>query len=321
MNRQSMWSARLRRVTVGLGVLGLVVAGFGTAVAVHATTSSPASAPVTLPVPFDQICGPNGWLASVGYKCVPITTVPSAAGTLNSVATIQYDMDGPHEAAPAGVPTDWSWAQHPVVDNAVPPSDCTSLTAWGTVYAVAGATEPTGVRVELKDIESYVFLKSQDKWVRAQASVQVTGWHDANDFSNSGLAVNWNSEPDGGISADLVSGHNVEFYPTGARGTIDPSDVAGAYTTVQARLIGPDAATAQYLANMGGDWWQNATVGYGDGSHNPGIGQGRFVRLGTNWQAVSFYSGGGYGPAAYPPGWGAAQLAASNPPLDGMGLP
>jgi len=318
-----MLSPRVRRAAVGIGLLSLVVAGFGTAVAVHATTSSssPPSAPATVPVPFNQICGPGGWLASVGYMCMPISTGQPGAATLNTLSAIQYDMAGPHEAAPAGVPTDWSWAQHPVVDNPVPPSNCTSLTAWGTVYAVAGAPEPTGVRVELKDIESYLFLKGQGKWVRAQASVQVTGWHDADDFSNAGTAVNWNSEPDGGISADLVNGYNVEFYPTGGRGTMDPTDVEGAYTTVQARLIGPDAGTAQYLANMGGDWWENATVGFGDGSHNPGIGQGRFVHLGTDWKAVSFYSGGGYGPAASPPAWTAGQFASSNPPLDGMGLP
>jgi hypothetical protein len=230
-------------------------------------------------------------------------------------------MDGPHEGPLHGVPSSWSWALHPTIDSAFNNQD-TAMTAWGQIYADANAVEPSsGVRIEIKNMEAYVWSLSQRRWLRVQGTVQVSGGHYAEDFANNAsISADWQSEPDGGISSGMVAGYNLHFWPSAGRGSVAASDIGGVYTTYQARLIGANAGAAKYLANVGGDWWLNATIGYGNGTNNPGIGQGRFVYLSQSWSAVDFYTGGQYG-AAVPGAWTDAQLAASNPPIDAMGLP
>src|SRR5581483_11854525 len=234
---------------------------------------------------------------STSTTAPPTTSTTAApASTLNSLARIDYCMDGPHEGLLHGVPPSWSWGSHPTVGNATNGADA-AITSWGQVYADVNATEPSsGVRVELKNMETYVWSLSQRRWLRVQATVQVSGDHYVEDFANNAsIAADWQTEPDGGISSSMVGGYNLHFWPTGSRGSVAPSDIGAVYTTYQARLIGPNAAAARYLANVGGDWWLNTTVGYGDGTNNPGIGQGRFVYLSTNWNSVDFYTGGAYG--------------------------
>jgi hypothetical protein len=336
--KYSTFGFRLRASTVGFGVLAASVTGFGTAVAVHAATASGTSAPASVPIPFNDICGPNGSLASLGYTCVPMTSTTTSAPasgssgsgsgstsssgqTLNSVSRILYSMDGPYEAPIADVPTSWSWGSHPVIDSVSPPSGYSSATAWGTVYANANFanSEPAqgSVRVELKNIEMYFWSNSQQRWVKAQGTTQVGGEHYVDNFANnSSIACDWQSEPDGGLSSALILGYNVHFWPTGSRATypISASDIGGVYTTVQARLIGANVGSAHYLLNVGGDWWQSQTAAY---PNNSGIGVGRYMALSGSWAAYNFWTGGSYAP----PGWSDAQMSASNPPVDAMGLP
>jgi len=269
-----------------------------------ATTAPPTTAPPTTAPPSTSTTAPS----------------PPASSSLNSVARIVYSMSGPHEGPMHGVPPSWSWGSTPQVDDAADGMGYAAIAAWGQVYADANAAEPAqgSVRVELRDMEAYVWSISQARWVRAQAAAQVQGAHYAEDFANNAsTAADWQAEPDGGASSSMVSGFNLHFWP-GARGTVSPGDVGGVYVTFQARLIGPAAGSAKYLANAGADWWQTTTAPYPD---NAGVGEGRFMYLSANWAAIDFYTGGAYGPSAYPPAWSAAQLAASGPPLDAMGVP
>jgi hypothetical protein len=237
------------------------------------------------------------------------------------VARIEYSMGGAHEGVPHGIPTSWSWATTPQVIDPTDVNGDTSITAWGLVYADASATEPAEgtVRIELKNMESYVHSRSQDRWLRAQGTEQVDGGHFLEDLAgNAATTPDWRTEPDGGISTAMVPGYNLHFWPTGSRGSVTPGDIDAVYTTYQARLIGPGAGTARYLAMSAADWWLTPTAPY---PNNSAAGMGRFMYLSTSWQAFDFYTGGGYGPASYPPAWTAAQVAASAPPIDAMGQP
>jgi hypothetical protein len=236
------------------------------------------------------------------------------------MSNVLLDVDGPHEGPLHGVPSSYSWAQHGVVVDPTDSQNCAALTGWGLIYADANASEPSGVRVEIKDMESYVFSRSQQRWLRTQGTTQVDGWHFAEDVNqNSGIAPDLRTEPDGGTSTAMPSGYNMHFWPVGSRGSVTAGDVAAEFTTYRVRLIGPDAAQARYLANAGADWWTTMTAPYGNGQNNPGVGQGRFVYLSTGWQAINFWTGGVYGPSAYPPAWSDAQMSVSNPPLNAMG--
>jgi hypothetical protein len=205
----------------------------------------------------------------------------------------------------------------------VDPTDAagySAITGWGVIYADANAGEPPAgtVRVELKNLETYVWSISQTKWLRVQATVQVTGGHYFEDFANNAsIDPDWQTEPDGGISSGMVTGYNLHIFPS-SRSAVTASDIGGVYVTYDARLIGANAGSARYLADAGADWWQTTTAPY---PGNTGVGMGRYTYLAPNWTAIDFYTGGVYGPAAYPPAWTAAQLAASNPPIDAMGAP
>ena len=242
---------------------------------------------------------------------------------INTLSRILYSMDGPHEGPLADIPSSWSWGSHPEVDAVQPPPGWMAATAWGQVYADANfaTREPSQgtVRVELKDMAMSVFSNSQHRWVAVESTPQVSGTHYVDNFSgNSSIGADWQTEPDGGISSSLVAGYNVHFWPTGSRASlpIAASDIGAVYTTVQARLIGANVASAHYLLNVGGDWWQTPTAAY---PNNSQIGQGRFMYLSGNWAAYNFWTGGTY--SAQPPGWSDSQMTSSNPPANAMGAP
>ncbi|MFI5240708.1 MAG: dockerin type I domain-containing protein [Candidatus Saccharimonadia bacterium] len=247
--------------------------------------------------------------------------------TLNSVARILYDMIAPHEGVLHGVPLSYSWASTPTVGNPTPPTGMGAITAWGQIYADATTTEPANVRVEMKNMETYLWSNSAQKWNRVQSTVTIQGAHYVEDFvGNVSIAADARTEADGGISTTMVSGYNFHFYPPSRATVPNPSDVGAVFTTYQARLIldnpagANNLAQAKYLANVGADWWVNTTIGFGTGNNNPGVGQGRFTYLTSNWQAENFYTGG---PTAsgLAGAWAPTQLQANPPPLDGMGLP
>ncbi|MBH8576634.1 hypothetical protein I8752_27325 [Nostocaceae cyanobacterium CENA369] len=67
------------------------------------------------------------------------------------------------------------------------------------------------------------------------------------------------------ISVKTGNGYNFHFWPPG-RASINPIDVMGMFTTVQARLVvddfnkPDDRSKARYILSMGGDYWFNLTA-------------------------------------------------------------
>ena len=233
-------------------------------------------------------------------------------------------MNSSHEGAPHGVPSYWSWAQKPSLQSASPPAGMSAVTSWGQIYSDSSNTQPANVRVELRNMETYVWSNSGHAWIRVQTNSRVDGAHFVEDFAgNAAVPTDLRNEPDGGNSTGMVSGYNFHFWPTDGHASLpNPSDIGGVYTTVQARLIlddpsGPDnRSQARYIANTGADWWRTANASYGDGSNNPGIGQGRFTYVTSSWTALDFYTGG---PIATAPGsWTEAQLRNNPPPVNVM---
>src|ERR1700676_4003713 len=87
------------------------------------------------------------------------------SSSLNSLAQILHDMQAPHEGIPHGVPSSYSWYDCPVLGSPTPPSGMTAMTAWGQTYADSTTTEPSNVRIEIKNMEGYVWSNSQQKWL------------------------------------------------------------------------------------------------------------------------------------------------------------
>ena len=274
------------------------------------------------PAPAEQADAPDGTDPDAPAPANDTPSPPATAGgAANSVDRVAYSMNGPHEGSPHGVPSSFDWGHVPVVVNAVAPAGMGSITGFGQIYADSTNAHPANVRVELRDMATYVWSRSQGKWQRIQVSDGVGGAHYVEDFAgNSSTETHLRTEPDGGVSTDMVPGYNFHFWPQGERATLsNPGDIGAVYTTVMARLIvadpsGPDnRGAARYLANVGGDWWRSKGATFGDGSNNPGVGQGRMSYIGTDWTAIDFYTGGPL--TTSPNAWSEAQLRSSNPPV------
>jgi hemolysin activation/secretion protein len=72
---------------------------------------------------------------------------------------------------------------------------------------------------------------------------------------------------------------------------LDPNDIKGIYTQVQARLIlnNPagfdDRSSARYLVNDGADYWRSVSAPWAaDWSNNDGVASGRFKFVKNDWQ-------------------------------------
>jgi len=301
----SLRPRRIKAIAALVLALGLVSAGLGAGAAVGTTS-------------FQVRNAPPGFLQD---PTTTSTTAGAPQSTINSMTQILSSMDDADEGPLAGVPSDYSWCCHPVVYDVQPPTGYDSATPWGQVYADANYTnhEPRGVQVEIENLAMFVWSNSESQWVEVVESQQVAGAHYVNDYDgNSSAPLHWTTQPDGGVSASMVNGYNIQFWITGTRPTlpIPASDIGAVYTQFQARLIGTGLSSAYFLANAGADWWETPTADYPD---NAGVGQGRFVFLTGNWQAFDFWTGGAY--STNPPGWTDAQMEASNPPLDPMGEP
>jgi hypothetical protein len=255
-------------------------------------------------VKYELVTNAQGAVVGVNVDGVAWAPAPPAPPPVNSVARIQQSMLGFHEGVLHGVPLDYEWAKGPRVQAATPPAGMTAVLMWGQVYAEAGGVVPANVRVAFRNLQTCVLTSSGWKNLTTRG---LDGAHFVEDFAKN-ASVPWDirSEPDGSRSVDMRPGYNIHFYPA-ARAPL-PASVLGVFTSVQARLVltdpaGPDnRERARWLCNVGADWWRDLTVPYGDGSNNPGVGQGRFQYLSSAWQAFNFHT------------LTAAQVAANPPP-------
>jgi hypothetical protein len=215
---------------------------------------------------------------------------------LNSVETILYDMKGLHEGRPHGVPLSYNWSQAPRVGMGNNPGGFRAFTAWGQVYEDAKGSSATNTRVQLKNIKTYVLSKKDGTWRLVQESADVQGAAYREDFIDDiNKPANVRAE-DEGISVKLEPGYNFHYWPPTGRADIDPEDIAGVFTTMQARLITDDEtkpddrAEARYLLSMGADYWLNATAQWDQWKTNGDVAIAKFKYVTAAWQAFNMIS-------------------------------
>ncbi len=228
----------------------------------------------------------------VGYSEQQANT--SIFRTVNSTQTIIDDMQPPHEGIPHGVPKDYNWAFGPRVGMGNNPHHFRAMTAWGQLYEAATGNLTSNTRIQIRDIKAYVLSKRDRKWHLLQSSRRVAGNAYREDFAgdiNKPADVIY--QQDGSISVKVSKGYNYHFWCSCDRVLIDPNNISGIFTTVQARLVvdnpqkPDDRAQARYLLSMGGDYWLNLTAKWDNGKTNADIGIGKFKYVKNQWQAFN----------------------------------
>lgn len=218
----------------------------------------------------------------------------NALSAIDSIQTIVDDMQPPHEGVPHGVPKSYNWALGPRVGMGNNPQGFKAMIAWGQLYEAATGNFAINTRVQIKDIEAYVLSKQDSKWYLLQSSRRVEGNAYREDFVDDiNIPADVRYEQYGSISVKPGKGDNFHFWCATGKTPIDPNNISGIFTTVQARLVvdnpqkPDDLDSARYLLSMGGDYWLNLTAKWDNGKTNADIGIGKFKYVKKEWQAFN----------------------------------
>jgi hypothetical protein len=216
------------------------------------------------------------------------------ARATDPVSTIIYDMTPPHEGMPHGVSRNVKWVSGPIIDTEQNPHGFKAMTAWGQLYEPATGNPATNSRVQIKNIKAYMLSKRDGKWHLLQSSKNVQGAAYREDFAGDvNKPADIRYESDGSVSVKAGQRYNFHFWPANGRVPINPKDIAGILTTVQARLIvdnpqqPDDRPKARYLLGMGGDYWLSMTAEWDNWTTNGNMGVGKLKYVTTKWQAFN----------------------------------
>lgn len=254
---------------------------------------------------------------NVGTPAAP--TPPASNPPSNpdsSVATqIFADMAGQNEAFPHGVPSSWDFAQGPVLTMGDNAQGWKAIESWGVIYVPTSGNSATNTRVNIRDMQTYFLSKSTGKWLLLQNTSDPDGASYFEDFSgDSNFPADVRTESDGSISAKTTAGYVFHFYPSD-RATINPNDIGGIVTTVEARLIvdnpakPDDRSIAKFLLGSGADYYPALTGSWpGNATFDPGVGNGKLKFVDSTWRSFSMTT------------CTLAQLQSNPPPVDFSGI-
>jgi hypothetical protein len=223
------------------------------------------------------------------------------------VDAIIQNTRGHSEGYAAGVPKGYAWCSgsYKPAGNSAPPSDFTAVTGWGQVYPAAGApaySKPDG-SIIVANAKTYVHLRTTREWVlvQDQATDKIAGAHFVSDFkANAVEPMMLDSQKDRSVVIGAPpAGYNDHFWLS-KRGTYAAGSVDGVYVQMDMKTNDPNV---KLVANVGADWWRDATAVYVQGfANNPGVGMSNWVKLSTQWSTLRFYS------------WSTSELQANPPP-------
>lgn len=227
---------------------------------------------------------------------VPKITLGNRITTISPLRdAITQNTPGGSEGYALGVPKNFAWycgSYKPASGN-VPPPDFSAVTGWGQIYPKAGHTASWNAsgRITIANAKTYVHLKNSRQWivVQNQTDDPIAGGHFVADFAgNAAREMKVKVASDGSAIVGLPpGGYNNHFWMS-ERGTYPAGNVDGVYVQMDVKVSDPNI---KLVANVGADWWRNATADYVKGfANNPGAGMSNWVELSTAWSTLRFYS-------------------------------
>lgn len=237
--------------------------------------------------------------------------------TINSplLDALLQNTPGYSEGYPDGVPVTYAWCggSYRPHANRAPPFDFTAVTGWGQVYPMRGGVTYQGQTpvVEIANAQTFVHLRARNEWMMVQHQTRspLAGAHFVSDFSQNRAIPMMNRRSSTGTTSIGAppAGYNSHFWIQ-ARGKYNAASVDGVYVQMEIRTIDPQL---HVVANVGADWWRDASAAFEDGfNNNPGAGMSNWLLLTPEWSTLRFYSVSSEALFAAPP-----------PPLQQAGSP
>lgn len=208
---------------------------------------------------------------------------------------IIQNTPGQSEGYAAGVPEGYTWCSgsYKPEGSSAPPSDFTAVTGKGQVYPKAGAPaySSPGGSITVANAKTYVHLRTTREWVLVQdhATDEIAGTHFASDFSSKpAKGMSLRAQLDRSVVIGTPpAGYNDLFW-LAKRGTYAAGSVDGVYVQMDMRTNDPNM---KFVANVGADWWLDASTGIVHDFAISGVGLSNWVELSTRWSTLRFYSG------------------------------
>ena len=178
----------------------------------------------------------------------------------------------------------WSWGQHGTEDNPSLPPGAGSINAWLVVERDdSQLNTPLNVRVNVRNIRTYVYRASTRSWTLVYSGLP-TWMVRTGDPGTAGpyFDVAPRVEADSSYSFDMPLG--AALHMASPAPGLRVSESNGVLTTVEARVIGPDAAIAKLGMEAGADYRDSS------GGNIQQAGAGQFGLLTTYWRAFDMLS-------------------------------
>lgn len=221
---------------------------------------------------------------------------PLGASDLNAISR---PFGTPHEAEPAGVPTEYDWSRVSKPDrvNEVP-AGYTAFTGWGQAFWINGASTGTQA-LEIRDNQTYLCTISaaakadagaSRRWTRVQHG-DIEGAAFRGDFAgNLNVAAQTVSVGTGHSRINFPVGRAYHYWPRHGRILLSGEALCGVVVVFQARAVAPDGAALPndtpptMLIGGGADYWVNLTAPWRDFETNIGVGVGQLRRVTPQWR-------------------------------------
>jgi hypothetical protein len=161
------------------------------------------------------------------------------------------------------------------------------IVPWIVVLTGTG-NRATNTRIEFRNIKAYYKSKSTGEWIKIGEG-PIDGYNcPPGQWDNCGGVTDIVKTTQGTVSLK-PAGTGSNFHGWGGSGNIaNVHDVEIYFATLQARIVGGDASSAQYMVHVGTDFYAPGISVNEMGGYNPGTGHSRSKGLTTSWQSISY---------------------------------
>lgn len=279
-----------------------------------------------------------------GSTAPPAPSAPSTAGgTINTLDTIVSDMRLRNDAVLRGYESrtvgwyvgpgytvlgndprmtnapQWFKQSYPEYING---TYMRALLPWLVIFDGVD-NRASNTRVHMRNMRAWILSRSTGQWRSVGLSPGVSGFNTGKATLVGGsVAENKRTNADGSVEVKPPSDPSYAWHGwwNNGRVTIDPTDIQAMLVTLQARLTvdnpaaGDDRSRAQYMIQVGADYYYDQNWTWTVGA--PGVGTSRSKLVKNDWQAFNLFTFTDVGISEPGGGISEAEFRRNPPPLE-----